>query len=94
MLSGSRRKNIKNKGNFKEIKRRSSNKSRRHRNWNIKRKFRKNIKNILYNERNGTGLGVALSKEIIEQHHGTMNYQSEVGKGTKVNIFLPLKEKG
>ncbi len=41
---------------------------------------------------NGTGLGVALSKEIIELHHGTINYASELGKGTTVTITLPLKE--
>lgn len=54
-----------------------------------------NISKIFYTtKQNGTGLGVALSKEIVEQHHGTLHYQSELGKGTKVIILLPQKEKG
>ena len=53
------------------------------------------ISKIFYTtKQNGTGLGVALSKEIVEQHNGSMVYKSELGKGTKVNIFLPAKEKG
>ena len=52
------------------------------------------IDKIFYTTKeNGTGLGVALSKEIVEQHHGTLLYQSKVGKGTKVTILLPIKEK-
>lgn len=39
---------------------------------------------------NGTGLGVKLSTEIIEQHNGTIKYTSKEGYGTKVTIKLPL----
>lgn len=41
----------------------------------------------------GTGLGVALSKEIIELHGGTIKYSSTLGKGTTATINLPYKEK-
>lgn len=44
-------------------------------------------------KKNGTGLGIALSKEIVELHGGTINYFSELGKGTKVVITLPINEK-
>lgn len=40
----------------------------------------------------GTGLGVALSDEIIKAHGGTLNYQSEEGKYTLVTITLPTIE--
>ncbi len=38
---------------------------------------------------NGTGIGVALSKEIIKLHDGNIKYESELHKGTKVCINLP-----
>lgn len=38
----------------------------------------------------GTGLGVALSKEIIHLHKGSMKYTSIKGKSTTVTIKLPL----
>ncbi|MBQ7136633.1 MAG: HAMP domain-containing histidine kinase [Bacilli bacterium] len=39
---------------------------------------------------NGTGIGVNLSKEIIERHNGTLTYSSEKYEGTTVTISFPL----
>ncbi|MBR7042314.1 MAG: HAMP domain-containing histidine kinase, partial [Bacilli bacterium] len=50
-----------------------------------------NIKEMFYTtKKNGTGLGVALSNEIIVSHNGKMEYVSEKNKGTKCTITLPL----
>ncbi|MCW3094273.1 MAG: monosaccharide transporter substrate-binding protein family [Ferruginibacter sp.] len=38
----------------------------------------------------GTGLGLALSKELITLHHGTITLKSEKWKGTRFEIMLPL----
>lgn len=38
---------------------------------------------------NGTGIGVALSNEIIKAHNGKLLYKSEINKGTKATIRLP-----
>lgn len=48
------------------------------------------ITEIFYTTKaNGNGLGVVLSKEIVEMHHGTINYKSQKEKGTTVTITLP-----
>jgi two-component system phosphate regulon sensor histidine kinase PhoR len=36
-----------------------------------------------------TGLGLAFVKEIVEQHRGTVNVESEVGQGSKFTFALP-----
>lgn len=36
----------------------------------------------------GAGLGLALCREIVRIHHGTLEFQSELGKGTLVTVTL------
>lgn len=43
-----------------------------------------------YENYNGTGLGLALSKELIELHNGSITVKSEKWKGAKFEIKLPL----
>lgn len=38
----------------------------------------------------GTGIGLALGKELIELHSGKLEVASELGKGTQFSIYLPL----
>jgi len=38
----------------------------------------------------GVGLGLAVSHNIIQRHHGRIDVQSEVGKGTTFTVSLPL----
>ncbi|MBI3412083.1 MAG: two-component sensor histidine kinase [Planctomycetes bacterium] len=37
----------------------------------------------------GTGLGLATTRRIMQGHHGSIDVQSEVGKGTRFTIRLP-----
>ncbi len=40
-------------------------------------------------ERTNSGLGLAIAKQLIHAHHGTIEAQSEVGKGTTFVIEIP-----
>ena len=42
-------------------------------------------------EGKGTGLGLAICRRIVQQHHGILEIESEVGKGTTVRVTLPLR---
>ena len=39
----------------------------------------------------GTGLGLALTKSLVELHHGLLELTSEPGVGTMVSVTLPLR---
>jgi len=43
-------------------------------------------------KRQGTGLGLAICRNIIESHGGDIQMTSEVGKGTTIRIWLPLRQ--
>lgn len=40
----------------------------------------------------GHGLGLVLCKNIIENHNGKIEVESELGKGTTFKISLPIKK--
>ena len=50
-----------------------------------------NIKQMFFTtKKSGTGLGVALSNEIVMAHDGILTYESEKNKGTRCVVRLPI----
>ena len=44
--------------------------------------------------RKGTGLGLSTIRGIVSSHHGFVELQSEVGRGTTFRVFFPAVESG
>ena len=40
----------------------------------------------------GTGLGLAITQSIIDEHKGSLDFESKVGQGTSVYISLPIEK--
>ncbi|WP_080846848.1 PAS domain-containing sensor histidine kinase [Cytobacillus gottheilii] len=40
----------------------------------------------------GTGLGLMVTYKIVEEHSGRIEVESEVGKGTSFNVYLPVSQ--
>ncbi len=41
-------------------------------------------------KRNGTGLGMMITQEIVKKHGGKILVESEEGKGTQIDVYLPI----
>ncbi len=56
---------------------------------NIFRLFQRLHKKNAYE---GTGLGLAICKKIVENHEGRIMAKSEPGKGTQIQVYLPVRK--
>ena len=45
---------------------------------------------VSHGKKEGTGLGTAIVRSIIEAHGGSINFRTETGRGTIFTINLPL----
>jgi signal transduction histidine kinase/DNA-binding NarL/FixJ family response regulator len=48
------------------------------------------VDNIQHRQQGGTGIGLALAKELVEMHHGSIAVTSVVGEGSTFTFTLPM----
>jgi len=48
---------------------------------------------VTFGKSKGTGLGSAIVKSIVEAHGGSIEFETETGKGTKFFVRLPIRQK-
>ncbi len=41
-------------------------------------------------EYEGTGIGLSIVKKIVDNHHGIITAESELGKGATFHVFIPF----
>ena len=49
------------------------------------------VESQLTKRHQGSGLGLAIAKSLVELHGGRMRIRSQVGRGTVVLVWLPVK---
>jgi K+-sensing histidine kinase KdpD len=47
---------------------------------------------VTFGKKVGTGLGMAITKKIVDDHKGRIEVDSTLGKGTTIRIYLPLSQ--
>lgn len=57
-------------------------------------KFQQADPDVIQSEQKGSGLGLALVREIVEHHQGRVGVESEMGRGARFYFILPIIQKG
>jgi len=58
----------------------------------FERFFQSDLPNTIINQ--GSGIGLAITREFVRIHGGTVRVDSQVGKGSCFTVMLPLKKSG